>query len=448
MLITPNLRLLLSFCLLFICCLSLLDAQKTFSRKEQLQLTALVDESPVFQRGFTGFTLFDPETRTILHDYQGDKYFTPASNTKILTLFAAETILSGKLPVLRYQTRGDTLQFWGTGYPLLLHPDFIGFDTLHNWLAQHPSSHWIVSNGHFQDEHFGEGWSWDDYPYGYQLEKAALPIYGNRVQISKSAHLSPIKLQPAYFQQQLIYQPGPTLSRLEDRNIFTFGEKALKAESLDRQIAFRYSMPLLSELLRDTFQRQVAYNQDALPPDTLCQSLYTTMPDTLLQLFMQDSDNYLAEQLLLLCSYERYGTLHTQHLISYVNDTLLAYLPQPLDWVDGSGLSRYNQFTPIDITLVLDQLYQRIPQERLFRIFPTGGQSGTIANWYAAPNQEAFIFAKTGTLRHVHCLSGYLRSKTGKVYIFSFMHNNYPGKINELRTEMEKVLRWLYEHLG
>jgi D-alanyl-D-alanine carboxypeptidase/D-alanyl-D-alanine-endopeptidase (penicillin-binding protein 4) len=356
-------------------------------------------------------------------------------------------MLSGKLPVLQYQARGDTLQFWGTGYPLLLHPDFVAFDTLHTWLNQHAASHWIVSNGHYQDEHFGEGWSWDDYPYGYQLEKAALPIYGNNVRISKSSHLSPLILQPAYFQDRLIYQAEPTVSRLEDRNIFTFGERALRANSLDRQIAFRYSLPLLTELLSDTFQREVTYTQDVLPPDTASQSLYMTMPDTLLQLFMQDSDNYLAEQLLLVCSYQRYGTLHTQKLISYVNDTLLAYLPQALDWVDGSGLSRYNQFTPNSITMVLDQLYQRIPQERLFRIFPTGGQSGTITDWYAGPNKEAFIFAKTGTLRHVHCLSGYLRSKSGKVYIFSFMHNNYPGKIKELKTEMEKVFLWLYEHL-
>ncbi|MEL7219896.1 MAG: D-alanyl-D-alanine carboxypeptidase [Bacteroidota bacterium] len=424
-----------------------LEAQKTFNRKSQAKLVQFVDESPVFQRGFTGFFLFDPENRTTLHNYQGDKYFTPASNTKILTLFAAETILESQLPVLNYRTQGDTLQFWGTGYPLLLHPYFTDFDTLNNWLLELPANHWLVSNQHFQDQHFGEGWSWDDYPYGYQLEKAALPIYGNRVQISKAGHLSPILLTPAYFQQRLIYQDGPTLSRLEDRNIFTFGQRALLVNSLDRRIAFRYSLPLFTELLRDTFQRTVDYNLAPLPPDTLRQELQAPMPDTLLKVFMQDSDNYLAEQLLLMCSSKRYGLLNTQQTIEYVNDTLLAYLPQPLDWVDGSGLSRYNQFTPQSITMVLDQLYQRIPQERLFRIFPAGGQSGTISSWYAGPNDEVFIFAKTGTLRHIHCLSGYLRSKSGKVYIFSFMHNNFPDKIKTLKSEMEKVLLWLYEEL-
>lgn len=433
--------------LILLCLASTLEAQKTFNRKNQAKLTELVDESPVFQRGFTGFILFDPENRNTLHNYQGDKYFTPASNAKILTLFASETILGDQIPVLKYQTRGDTLQFWGTGYPLLLHPYFNEFDTLSNWLRQHPATHWSVSNQHFEDQHFGEGWSWDDYPYGYQLEKAALPIYGNRVQVSKTGHLSPILLRPTYFQQRLVYQDGPTLSRLEDRNIFTFGQRALQVNTLDRRIAFRYNLPLLTELLRDTFHRSIDYNLVPLPADTLLQQLNAPMPDTLLQLFMQDSDNYLAEQLLLMCSSKRYGKLNTQQTISYVNDTLLTYLPQPLDWVDGSGLSRYNQFTPQSIVMVLDQLYQRTPQERLFRIFPTGGQSGTISSWYAGPKDEAFIFAKTGTLRHVHCLSGYLRSKSGKIYIFSFMHNNYPDKIKTLKREMENVLLWLYETL-
>lgn len=436
------------FCLfLFLATSAYLPAQKALSRKAQTQLSERIDESPVFQRGFTGFTLFDPDSRQYLHRFQSEKYFTPASNTKIVTFFAAETLLRDEMPALFYQTKNDTLYLWGTGYPLLLHPDLADFDTLQHWLRQQPAQHWVISDAHYQGERFGEGWSWDDYPYGYQLEKAALPLYGNAVQIEKKGHLAPIRLAPEHFQEQLIYQPGHTASRLEDRNIFTFGERALRVEELDRRLAFRYSLPLAAELLSDTFGRSVSYTRTPLPAMGQFQTLNVPLPDTLYQLLLQDSDNYLAEQLLLLASAKRYGNLETPQLIAYVNDTLLSNLPQPLDWVDGSGLSRYNQFTPESITMVLDQLYQRIPQERLFHLFPAGGASGTIRNWYTGPKGEAFIFAKTGTLRHVHCLSGYLRTASDKVYIFSFMHNNYPGKINELRDEMEQVLLWLYEEL-
>jgi D-alanyl-D-alanine carboxypeptidase/D-alanyl-D-alanine-endopeptidase (penicillin-binding protein 4) len=76
-----------------------LTAQKTVARKLVAHLTENVENSEVFQRGFTGFALFDPEERQLLYQYQADKYFTPASNTKILTFYAAQTLLRGEWPV-------------------------------------------------------------------------------------------------------------------------------------------------------------------------------------------------------------------------------------------------------------------------------------------------------------------------------------------------------------
>jgi D-alanyl-D-alanine carboxypeptidase/D-alanyl-D-alanine-endopeptidase (penicillin-binding protein 4) len=72
------------------------------------------------------------------------------------------------------------------------------------------------------------------------------------------------------------------------------------------------------------------------------------------------------------------------------------------------------------------------------QIFPAGGRSGTIANWYA--HDPPFVYAKTGTLFNQHCLSGYLRADKGKWLMFSFMHNNFRGGSHRVREEMQKVL--------
>ncbi|MEM1214815.1 MAG: D-alanyl-D-alanine carboxypeptidase [Bacteroidota bacterium] len=433
---------------LLVACLATVSvAQKSLTRKEIGQLETLISESSTFTRGFTGFALFDPEKRAWLSQIQADKYYTPASNTKIITYFAAQQLLTEDAPIIRYRAAGDTLHLWGTGYPLLLHPDYVGYDTLAPWLRARTEPVWVLHNGHYQDERFGEGWSWDDYPYGYQLEKAALPIYGNFVHVTKDSLLSPLVFSPDYFRNKTVFDAeGATLSRAEDRNVFKFGPKALSATKLDRYLAFRYSLPLAAELLADTFQREVLLGMDTLNL-TRVETLRSPLPDTLYRQYMQNSDNFLAEQLLLLASSERYGHLRTSAILAYVRDTLLGQLPQPLDWVDGSGLSRYNQFTPRSVIAVLDQLYRTVDSTQLFDHFPRGGQSGTIRKWYADPQGEAAVFAKTGTLRHVHCLSGYLRTRKGKVYLFSFMHNNYPGRIRELREEMERILHWLFEHL-
>lgn len=351
------------------------------------------------------------------------------------------------MPVLYYQDLGDTLRFWGTGYPMLLNAEFEAYDTLAIWLDAREEQVWQFSNANFVDDRFGEGWSWDDYPYGYQVEKSSLPIFGNAAHLTKEGHLNSLTIDPPYFQSRLVYKPKPTFGRLEDRNVFTFGDRALKAESLDRQVGYISSPRLQKELLQDTFKRKIQLVDHPLPVKGSYEQFSAAIPDTIYRELLHDSDNFIAEQLILMASAKHYGEINTARMLEYVNDTLLAYLPKPLDWVDGSGLSRYNKATPEDLVVILDQLIQRIPQKRLFDVFPTGGQFGTIENWYAGPDGEAFIFAKTGTLRHVHCLSGYLRAKDGKVYIFSFMHNNFPDKISELKEEMEKVLLWLYEEL-
>jgi D-alanyl-D-alanine carboxypeptidase/D-alanyl-D-alanine-endopeptidase (penicillin-binding protein 4) len=45
----------------------------------------------------------------------------------------------------------------------------------------------------------------------------------------------------------------------------------------------------------------------------------------------------------------------------------------------------------------------------------------------------------------VHSLSGYVKTKKGKVLIFSFMHNNFTGSSDPLKKEMQDILKRVYE---
>jgi D-alanyl-D-alanine carboxypeptidase/D-alanyl-D-alanine-endopeptidase (penicillin-binding protein 4) len=127
---------------------------------------------------------------------------------------------------------------------------------------------------------------------------------------------------------------------------------------------------------------------------------------------------------LLLASSTLSDSLNSAKARRFVLENHLSDLEQPPSWVDGSGLSRYNLFTPESIVHVLYKLYVEIPKERLFQFFPTGGVSGTLEDWYSG-NPEPYLFAKTGSLSNNHCLSGYLLTKSGKILIFSFMNNHF-----------------------
>ena len=118
-------------------------------------------------------------------------------------------------------------------------------------------------------------------------------------------------------------------------------------------------------------------------------------------------------------------------------------MPDELLWYDGSGLSRYNMFTPRSLVTLLDGMLNEYGEQRLFDIFPAGGKSGTIERFYG--DIKPYVFAKTGTLRNNHCLSGYIKTDSGQTLIFSFMNNHYKDHSNEVKKEMEKVLRYIKE---
>ena len=158
---------------------------------------------------------------------------------------------------------------------------------------------------------------------------------------------------------------------------------------------------------------------------------------------MEISDNFLAEQILIMASSTLSDYLDTdkvrEHILSnYIND-----LQQEPRWVDGSGLSRYNLFSPKSFVQVLNKLYDEIPRERLLNFFPIAGKTGTLKS-YKTMNGEPFIYAKSGTVGNNYSLSGYLITKSGETLIFSFMNNHYRIPTSEVKMNMQKLFDWIW----
>src|SRR5690606_22641594 len=86
----------------------------------------------------TGFVLYDPEKGKTIVEFNGDRYFTPASNTKIFTLFASLRILGDSVPAVHYSQKGDSLIFWGTGDPSFLYSEVTGDSTVYHFLVNAP----------------------------------------------------------------------------------------------------------------------------------------------------------------------------------------------------------------------------------------------------------------------------------------------------------------------
>ena len=437
-----------SFCIFFFLPIFFLSCAGTqvLTKKEKKSLHELISASPIFSKNYTGFALFDPVTKETLYEFDSDNYFTPASNTKLFTLYTALSILGDTIPVFEYGIKGDSLIVYGTGDPSLLHPFFVENDALIQFLKNRPEQLFYCPDN-FIDERYGAGWAWDDYLYYYQVEKSAMPIYGNVVTIKKDANTSEESITPAYFQKYIQRNTGiersrPRFKRALSTNQINLEGTLSTAKEFYQEIPFQYNDSLLTTLLEIEIGKEV--NLIAMPQPLLTEKVYSGSIDSLYRRMMVESDNFVAEQLLLMCSNELFDTMNTRRIITYAKDSLLQDLQDPLRWVDGSGLSRYNLFTPRSMVRVLEKIQERLSIEKIKSIFAAGGETGTLTNYYRSKG-EPFIYAKTGTLSNRHCLSGYLFTKSGKVLIFSFMHNNFYGSSTPLKKEMDKVLRTLYE---
>jgi serine-type D-Ala-D-Ala carboxypeptidase/endopeptidase (penicillin-binding protein 4) len=211
-------------------------------------------------------------------------------------------------------------------------------------------------------------------------------------------------------------------------------------DSISEIIPFISDDRLICELLEDTLHRKVSLGEKF--PDVWTDIIYSQPVDSLLRPMMVESDNFFAEQLLLLCSYVLSDSLEAEKTIRFAEANYFPELKDGMYWVDGSGLSRYNQFTPHAITGILRMLYLDYGKEFIRKIFPEGGVSGTIKK-----NFPGSIVAKTGSMSHVYNLSGYLLTRRGKWLAFSFMNNNFTVPSSEIRREMVKVLLAVRDNL-
>jgi D-alanyl-D-alanine carboxypeptidase/D-alanyl-D-alanine-endopeptidase (penicillin-binding protein 4) len=152
---------------------------------------------------------------------------------------------------------------------------------------------------------------------------------------------------------------------------------------------------------------------------------------------MHRSDNFFAEQTLLMVSNAVLGVMSDQRIIDTLLKADFKDLPQKPRWADGSGLSRYNLFTPQDFVFMLNKMKTDFGMERIKNILPTGNE-GTLEGRFAADSN--YIFAKTGTLSGVVALSGFLYTKKNKLLIFSVLVNNHNSSASAVRRAVEKFI--------
>ena len=397
-----------------------------------------------------GIHVYDPASNASLFSYQSDKYFVPASNTKIVTCFAALKYLGDSVPAAQIIVTDSGTHVYASGDPTFLQPEYASHPLLSNLKN---AKQIYLHSPDFTAKPFGQGWSWDDYDASYMPSRSAFPMYGNVVRFAKNE--VQLTVTPSFFKDSVTglnasINKGFNVSRQMSGNQFFV--KADTSKTKFEEIPYRTSnwttapltleASLLSEALGGTKVIALDAARETNAPATATK-IYSRPLDSLLKPLMHRSDNFYAEQALLMVGKGLHQSFDDKKTIAYLLANDLADLPQKPSWVDGSGLSRYNLFTPQDFTTILDKMYKAYSFERLQNIFPTGGEAGgTLSSNYKKLNGK--IFAKTGTLSGQVALSGYLITKKGKTLIFSVLVNNHTTTASNVRKAVEQFIQVLY----
>lgn len=400
--------------------------------------------STVIKQYQVGFALYDKDKKEMVYQKDADKYFTPASNTKLYTFYAGLKIAPDSIPSLRYVETGDSLIFWGTGDPSFLQTKLKGINAFK--FLKSTNKKLFYAPGRYTGSFYGSGWQWDDYNDYYQPEINELPLMDNVVLVTSveagSMQIFPKTFSTCFVKDSADKKPFKVI-RAFNENLFHYPQSSTAAK-YTQQIPYKVSIANTVNLLSDTLNKYVGIIDMKMPKNA--KTIYNLKSDSIFKEMLLPSDNFIAEQLLLAYADQLGEEMNTSKVIARIEKDYLSALPDQPKWVDGSGLSRGNLFTPRDMVALLELIYKEVNDEkRLFDLLPAGGKTGTLKNAYPK-TENPFVFGKTGSLSNNHNQSGYIMTKKGKVFLFSFMNNNFVIPTADVRKEMVRIMTYIHDN--
>lgn len=190
--------------------------------------------------------------------------------------------------------------------------------------------------------------------------------------------------------------------------------------------------------------------QDLAVPRVL--AVHTSPPlHDILTIINHKSHNQVAEQVLLTIGRVVRGRPAAEEgpraLYAFLEEVVgVRAAEQGVRIYDGSGLSVLNRVSPVAVIAVLSYMAES-PQWRDYEAtLPLAGTRQGLRRMYDTPAQDN-LRAKTGTIRNVSALSGYVRASNGERLGFSIMANDVPstwvakGIENRIGVELARFTR-------
>ncbi len=473
------------------------QAPETFS-EFQARLEKVATH-PRFSAAMLGVKIESLDTGKVIFEKNAEKLLKPASNGKMYTGALALDRLGPNFKIrtsFYASSKPDVagkltcdLIIYGRGDPSFSHRFHDGnYKTAIEQLANAVVAAGIKSvqgdlvgdESFFRGTRFGVGWSADDLQYYYGAEVSALTLQENTVDLvfkPGSAVGQPVKILMKPETGYLTFENrtrtvekggkrGIDVYRPIDSNVvYLHGTLPLDDAGADDAVAV-YNAPLwFISTLRDALLRRGVtisgklktvnwLDREVNPIDfsklTEVAAIESRPISEIEKHMMKPSQNLYAHLLLLQVA-EKVRTAETRKMNS--DDLGLAELKKfcaeagtekgAVLMEEGSGLSRGCLVKPAASVQLLKYMRRHRYAETFYDSFPIAGVDGTLKSRFKGTAAEKNLRAKTGTIRYVNSISGYVTSKAGEHLVFSIMLNAYNG--SDGRAQIDEIAAMLAE---
>ncbi len=441
-----------------------------------------------WRRAHWGIDVRDAATGEEILSHNGDRLFVPASNLKLVVSSVAAQLLGADFhyhtsffrtgPVVDGVLKGDVVVF-GTGDPNLSgrfdRPMTADLEAFADSLAKRGISRiagGIVADvSYWKDEPLHGDWEYYDLNWWYAAPTGPLGFNDNAIDFT-------IRPGPPGGPARVTWKPEQAPFVFENRSrtvapgaeatwdfrrvpgtdtIFAYGDIPADARPETEHFAVRDPGEYFGAMLRSTLEAKgidVDEEEVRVVRDAVAGALedreplftYWSRPfqDVIGPILLR-SQNWFAEQLLKTLGRELEGegswkaglTIEEAYLRDEVGLDTLSF-----ELRDASGLSAGNLIAPSALTRLLSHLYGTPAGKLVWSSLPVSGSpDGSLrARFLDIPGR---VRAKTGHIRNVDSLAGYLTSDSGRVVAFSVVVNGTPANSETTRDAIDRVVRIL-----
>jgi len=407
----------------------------------------------------------------VLYDRNGQRYFTPASTTKLLTAAAALQVLGPDFRTTTeiYGAPGQTtsqlasLRLVGGGDPTLTTADLQAFAQALYQCGVRRVDRLLVDDRRLGPVQHPPTWAWEDVQAGYGAAVGSLilnqnaigltlipqgvgqplaiawadPAEGRRWQVTNATTTVPAN------QQEYL-----TLSRdLQQPSVRLGGQ--LQVGSAPAPVTIAVADPtnyLLQQFRQALNQNQIQVGSMALAteptPATENILLEKKSPPltSLLPEMLQNSNNLYAEMFLRWLGPQPAGADPLGDALARQRQalTMLGVESSGYQIADGSGLSRHNLISPTALVQTLQAMAQTANRDRFRRSLAVSGRKGTLGGRLTEIPDR--VQAKTGTLSGISALAGYLDHPDYGTLVFAILVNQTDQPTGRLRQAIDSIV--------